>query len=586
MAASDGPFVLLDGPGAARLFSRPVEIIETRESAQVRTCLDRVQAAAGRGLHAAGFIGYEAGLALEPKLVSLAATLPAAAPPLLWFGLFAAAEAVDIDAWLPDPAGAWCGPARPRIDHAAYLAAADQAIAHIFAGDIYQANFTFRAEARVAGSPRALYAGLRTRGGARHGAIVFTGAHWLLSCSPELFFTLEGRRITARPMKGTAVRRADPAADAAETKLLLADPKQRAENLMIVDLLRNDLARVAAPGTVAVPRLFEVETYPTIHQMTSTVTAELAPGLDTIDLIAAAFPCGSVTGVPKIRAMEIIAALEQDVRGPYTGSIGMIAPDGNAAFNVAIRTLVLARDAAAATLGLGSAIVADSRPEEEWRECLAKGAFVADRRPLDLLETMRFDPLDGLADLERHLARMKASAEALDFAFDRHDARNELQAATFRLRSASVVRLRLSRSGAIALETRAAPTPPIEPVEVAVVPLPVDPADFRLRHKTGDRAFYDAARRAASTFEVLFESGGALTEGSFTNLFVERDGRLVTPPLSRGLLPGILRERLLEEGRAVEGEVTRADLANGFLIGNALRGLIPARLASGCADHT
>ena len=586
MAPPDGPFVLLDCPAGARLFSRLVAIVETREPAEIRACLDQVRAAAGRGFHAAGFIGYEAGLALEPKLVPLASTPDTAAPPLLWFGLFEAAEAVDTDLWLPDPTGAWCGPARPRIDRAAYLAAADRAVAHIFAGDIYQTNLTFHAEARVAGSPLALYAGVRVRGGGRHGGIVFTGAHWLLSCSPELFFTLEGRHVTARPMKGTAVRRADPAADAAEATLLQADPKQRAENLMIVDLLRNDLARVAAPGTVAVPHLFEIETYPTVHQMTSTVTAELAPGLDTIDLIAAAFPCGSVTGVPKIRAMEIIAALEPDARGPYTGSIGMIAPGGAASFNVAIRTLVLAAGDTVATLGLGSAVVADSRPEDEWRECIAKGAFVADRRPLDLLETMRFDPLEGLADLERHLARIKASAEALDFAFDRHDARNELQAATFRLRSASVVRLRLSRSGAIAIATRAAPAPPHGPVAVAVVPLPVDPADFRLRHKTGDRDFYDAARRAAGTFEVLFESGGALTEGSFTNLFVERGGRLVTPPLSRGLLPGILRERLLEEGRAVEGELTRADLANGFLIGNALRGLMPARLASGCAHHT
>ncbi len=586
MAAPDGPFVLLDGPDGARLFSCPVEIIATHEPAEVRPCLDRLRMAAVRGLHAAGFIGYEAGLALEPKLVPLATAPDAAAPPLLWFGLFEAAEAVDVETWLPDSAGAWCGPARPRIDRAAYLAAADRAITHIFAGDIYQANLTFRAEARVAGSPLALYAGLRARGGGRQGGIVSTGAHWLLSCSPELFFTLEGRRITARPMKGTAVRRADPAADAEEAKLLLADPKQRAENLMIVDLLRNDLARAAAPGTVAVPRLFEVETYPTVHQMTSTVTAELAPGLDAVDLLAAAFPCGSVTGVPKIRAMEIIAALEQDARGPYTGSIGAVAPGGDASFNVAIRTLVLARGDTTAVLGLGSAVVADSRPEDEWRECLAKGAFVADRRPLDLIETMRFDPLEGLADLERHLARMKASAEALDFAFDRHDARNELQAATFRLRGASVVRLRLSRSGAIAIETRAAPAPPHGPVAVAVVPLPVDPADFRLRHKTGDRVFYDAARRAAGTFEVLFESGGALTEGSFTNLFVERDGRLVTPPLSRGLLPGILRERLLETGRAAEGKLTRADLSGGFLIGNALRGLLPARLASGRADHT
>jgi len=343
--------------------------------------------------------------------------------------------------------------------------------------------------------------------------------------------------------------------------------------------MRNDLSRVAVAGSVAVPALFAVETYPTVLQMTSTVTAALAPGKDAIDVIEALFPCGSITGTPKQRAMEVIAEVEDTPRGLYTGAIGRIDAGGDATFNVAIRTLTIGNDRA--SLGLGSGIVADSRADEEWAECLAKGAFVtAGQRRFDLIETMAFDPEAGIARLERHLARMKASAECLGFSFDRHDARNELQAATFRLRAPRRIRLVLAASGALAIEVAPLPESPAGPVAVHIVPRPVGPRDFRLRHKTSDRAFHDAARRAAGTDEVIFtDEDGYLTEGSFTSLFVERDGVLVTPPLSRGLLPGVLRAELIETGLAVEAELTAADLAGGFLIGNAVRGLLPAIVA-------
>jgi para-aminobenzoate synthetase/4-amino-4-deoxychorismate lyase len=571
MASLSGPFVLLDDAragGKARLFTGLRETIETRDPEEILDCLERL-----RGKAAAGFLGYEAGHALEAKLAPLRASPATDAPPLLWFGLFDSDEAVDAQALLPDPAGAWAGKARPLISRAEYEAALAAVNAHILAGDIYQANFTFAAEVPTAGHPLALYAALRARSRAGHGAIVFTGAHWLLSLSPELFFTLERGRVTTRPMKGTAPRDADPAAFA-------ADPKQRAENLMIVDLLRNDLSRVAKAGSVEVPALFAVETYPTLLQLTSTVTAELEDGLGPIDLIHALYPCGSITGAPKIRAMEIIDALEASPRGAYCGAIGRLAPDGEAAFNVAIRTLTLRDGAAIARLGLGSGIVADSSAAEEWRECLAKGAFVETARRFDLIETMRFDPHDGVVDLDRHLERMKASADALDFPFDRHEARNELQAATFRA-GPSKLRLMLSRTGALAIETRPLAPPPGEPVEVAIAPLPVPSDDFRLRHKTSDRAFYDDARAAAGTFEVIFrDPAGFLTEGSFTSLFVERGGRLVTPPLRRGLLPGVLRARLIDEGRAEEGDLVESDLLHGFHIGNAVRGLVRARFRS------
>jgi para-aminobenzoate synthetase/4-amino-4-deoxychorismate lyase len=584
MIGGGAPIVLIDDArpgGRARLYRDPVEIVTAPAAGEVLPALARLRSIAARGLHSAGFIAYEAGLALEPKLQPLAAIPPADAPPLLWFGLFEEPEEItDLASLLPDPASAWTTKPKPLVDRSGYEEAVGRVKTHILAGDIYQANLTFAAEVLTDGSPLAVYASLRERARAGHGAVVFTGEHWLLSFSPELFFTLEKGRLTTRPMKGTAERGANEAEDAAAVAALAADPKQRAENLMIVDLLRNDLSRVSRPGSVKVPSLFAVETYPTVHQMTSTVTAELEARRDAVDALRALFPCGSITGAPKIRAMEIIAGLEERPRHVYTGSIGSISPGGDAWFNVAIRTLTLREGEKRALMGLGSGIVADSEAASEWRECLAKGAFVYDpARNFDLIETMRFDPHDGIAEIERHLERMKRSAEALGFAFDRHDARNELQAATFRLREPKKVRLLLSRTGALAIEVRPLPERPGKVAEVGLAPLPVAADDFRLRHKTSDRGFYDEARERAGRFEVIFEDeAGFLTEGSFTNIFVERDGKLVTPPISRGLLPGVLRERLLSLGEAVEGDLVAADLVSGFYVGNALRGLVPAML--------
>ncbi len=576
------PFILLDdarpGGAVARLYRDPVDVIEAREIAAVAPALDVVRAGVARGLHAAGYLAYEAAAAFEPGLAPPADI----AGPLLWFGLFDGFETIaDVAGWLPDPAGAWNAAPEPQIDRTTYDARLAQVIALVNAGDLYQANLTFPAQVRVEGDPLALYARLRAASAAGYGAVVATGGETLLSLSPELFFALEGGQLTARPMKGTARRDADPALDRAAAESLATDPKQRAENLMIVDLMRNDLSRVAVAGSVAVPELFAVEHYPTVHQMVSTVTADLAPARDAIDVLGALFPCGSITGAPKIRAIEALAAIEGQPRGVYTGAIGRIDPGGNAMFNVAIRTLRLTEGASEATIGLGGGIVADSTSFAEWDEAQAKGAFLTTGlRGFDLIETMAFDPVAGIPMLEHHLARMKASATTFGFAFDRHAARNELQAATFRLANPSRVRLLLGKSGAFAIETAAAPMRPEAPVAVAVVSLPVPPTDFRLRYKTSDRAFYDDARSAAGTFEVAFtDAEGFLTEGSFSSLFVERDGLLLTPPLARGLLPGVLRASLIDSGRAVEADLTPADLAKGFFIGNALRGLIPAVVA-------
>jgi para-aminobenzoate synthetase/4-amino-4-deoxychorismate lyase len=445
----------------------------------------------------------------------------------------------------------------------------------IAAGDIYQANLTFPASLAFTGHPLALYARLRAGSRAPYGAVVHGGGLWLLSFSPELFFRMDGDQLIAKPMKGTARRGADAAEDAALAAALHADPKNRAENLMIVDLLRNDLSRVA--HAVQVPALFEVEPYPTILQMTSTITATANPGITAADVLARLFPCGSVTGAPKIRAMEIIAETEAAPRGAYTGSIGAVRANGDAVFNVAIRTLAVAEGAHTATLGLGSGIVADSAPAAEWQECLAKAAFLQRAGPPDLIETMRVTN-GTLPDLDAHLARMAASAAFLGLAFNMAAARAMAIAAA---RATAEARLRLlaSPAGALAVQISPKPAPLPVPLRVAVVPLPVPLTDWRFRHKTSDRGFYDDARRAANAAEVIFETPeGWLTEGSFTSLFVPKDGTLLTPAASLGLLPGVLRGRLLAQGKAQEAPLTRADLAQGFFLGNALRGLMAAVL--------
>ncbi|GAA0488246.1 aminodeoxychorismate synthase component I [Parasphingorhabdus litoris] len=590
MIPDNGPFILLDdarGEGEAvpaRLYRNPVEIVEARTADDLDAALDKLAKAKERGLHAAGYMSYEAGMALEDRL---AAHLPADRPcPLAWFGLFedySICQPDDVIAQLPDPKGAWLGKLKPSVTRDEYDRAFAQVKDYIIAGDIYQANLTFRADARHAGHPLALYAAIRDRAKAGYGGVIFDGQNWMLSFSPELFFAIKDGRITAKPMKGTAVRVSDANADAAVRAELQSDPKQRAENLMIVDLLRNDLSRVAEPGSVQVPDLFHVETYPTIHQMTSTVTANLAAGQDVTTLLRQIYPCGSITGAPKIRAMEIINELETDQRGIYCGSIGRIDANGDAAFNVAIRTLYLETDQETLSIGLGSGIVADSVGGDEWLECLAKGRFAAVDRSgsegVDLIETMAFDPERGILRLEAHLERMKASAAALEFEFDRHAARNTIQAITFHQDRPAKVRLMLSRSGAIAIELRAMPDPLTEPVPVRLAPMTAHPQDYRLHHKTSDRSVYAAPDIDSATHPLFHDSDGYLTEGAIWNIFVKRDGKLLTPPLSRGLLPGILRRELLESGEAIEADLQAGDLDSGLYVGNSLRGLVKAELA-------
>jgi len=583
----DQPFVLFDdmrpdGAGA-RLYKGPVEEIAAHSIDEVQPALDRLREAVAAGRHVAGFIAYDAAYSLEPKLWAVARQ---SRGPLLWFGLFDGYRTLDrddLDDLLGDPAANWTGAPSPRISRPDYLAAAAKVREHLFAGDFYQANLTFGCDVKVMGNPLAAYARLQRRARAGWGGVVRHPGGWLLSLSPEQFFTIKGRSIEAKPMKGTAPRGKDAEEDRAVVSKLAADPKQRAENMMIVDLLRNDLARVAEAGTVAVPQLFAVETYPTVHQMVSKVTAKLRENVDPVTVLQTLFPCGSITGAPKLAAIQALRNLEPEPRGAYTGSMGWIDPNGDASFNVLIRTLELPEGHQVARLGLGSGLVVDSRLEDEWDECLLKGKFVAADGPdFDLIETMRFDPHSGVVDLDRHLDRLKASANDLDFHFDRHAARNELQAATFRRKEPAMVRLLLSPKGSMAIELKPMPQPQRGPVDVAVRALPVDPSDLRLRYKTTARLFLDEARKDGGAFETVFvDKEGRLTEGSFTNVFVERDGRLLTPPLERGLMPGLLRQQLLDDRKAEEADLTADDLRQGFLIGNMVRGLMKARLIQG-----
>ena len=380
-------FVLFDdarerNAAPARLYRDPVSIIAAHRLEEVQPALDRIAEAGEAGLHAAGYMSYEAGLALEDRLAPLARRhhIRPGSAPLLWFGLFDGLRFIKpeaVQALLPDPSGVRIEPLRPLIQEDAYYAAFDRVQEYIRAGDIYQVNLTFPCATRFHGDLMALYGAVRPRQRAGYGGVIRTGSHDILSFSPELFFTCVRGQLTARPMKGTAVRSADARRDVMLARELESDPKQRAENLMIVDLLRNDLSRVSRAGTVTVPDLFHVESYPTVHQMVSTIRARLLPGLSPVDVLRVLFPCGSITGAPKVRAMEIIGEVEPFPRGVYTGAVGWIDPDGDAAFNVAIRTICVEEGRPEGLLGLGSGIIADSDAASEWAECLAKGRFLA-----------------------------------------------------------------------------------------------------------------------------------------------------------------------------------------------------------------
>lgn len=590
--------ILLDdaerGSGACRLFQAPRRIVTAWSPEQVPAALAEIDRARSAGFSAAGFLAYELGYLLEPRLTPLLP--PERDMPLLWMGVFDEPARLDAQAvrrWLPSAEPEISiSDVRASMDPAAYRAAFDRANALIAAGDVYQINLTFRLSFAYRGDPRALYAALRRRQRVGHGALISTPDFHVLSLSPELFLSLQDGTAVTRPMKGTAARGATAQADAAIRDRLRADEKSRAENLMIVDLLRNDLGRLARPGDVRVTELFGIETYRTLHQMTSEIQATIRLNVGLAELLAALFPCGSVTGAPKIRAMQIIRELEPCPRGVYCGGIGYLSPDGGASFNVAIRTLLLRPDGRG-DLGIGSGIVFDSDADAEYQECLLKAAFLTKPEPpLALVETFRWQRDGGYVLLDRHLQRLAGSARWFALPYEEGKVHAALchAAQGFDTRPMRV-RLLLDEDGELTVTSEPLPdradTALHLPLRWRFATQPVSSADPFLYHKTSRRALYDdelARARADGFDEVLFRNEfGELTEGAWSNLFVRRGGRLLTPPVRCGLLDGTLRQELLATGAIEEAVLRTEDLAGAeaVLFGNSVRSLMPAVPAGG-----
>jgi len=591
MMQPDGRFALLDDEdGRAILLSDFRRLISfdgrLDPHGDLESVFAGIESATARGEWVVLAADYELGACVEP---AIAAEARGQQRLRAWvFGQSLSLNVGEVKAFLDDQlAGipeheraAGVAEMYVALDAEGYAQEVEQIRSWIRAGDCYQINLTFPIDFRSYGHPLVLYARLRERQPVRYGAFIATPEETLLSFSPELFFERKASRVLTRPMKGTAARGVTPEDDETQRLVLLASEKERAENIMIVDLLRNDLGRLALPGKVHVESLCEAEAYPTLWQVVSTISADL-PEASLFDLFRALFPCGSITGAPKIAAIQKIALLESEPRGVYTGALGWVAPGGDCRFNVAIRTLEVAQNGHA-RLGVGSGIVIDADPQREYAECLLKASFLTGFDPgFELIETMRLEQ-GTYTLLGYHLERLAASARALGFVCD-------LTAITDALAVHAIgngdgvrrVRLLLAHNGrgeiasASLLEESSAPRYALFSDEI------LDPNDYLLHHKTTARSRYDRALQALldrpHIFDAIFlNARGEVCEGARSNVFVERDGVLLTPPLGCGLLPGVMRRHLLESGRAVEHVLYKEDLldASAVYLANALRGLI------------
>ena len=465
------------------------------------------------------------------------------------------------------------------ISSAAFCRALAAIRRKIAAGETYQVNYSFRLRAPFRGDFGALAAALLAAGQTRYGAYLDLGDHALCSLSPELFFRRAGERIVCRPMKGTAPRAATPAADRRIADELQQSAKNRAENIMIVDMVRNDLGRIALPGSIRASKLFALERHATLWQLTSTVSAKTRATWP--EVFRALFPCASITGAPKVQTAKIIAGLESAPRGIYTGAIGFIAPDGRAQFNVAIRTLHLDRRRARLEYGTGAGITWDSRAADEWQECRTKALALAPVAPFELLETLLWRPGRGYALLARHLRRLKASADYFGFQCSRTQVLSEMRGAAARFpRHDQRVRLLLDRSGSTRLEATPLPGPKVW--KIALARKPVNSADPFLYHKTTRRAVYDVALRQHPGCDdvLLFNERGEITESCYANVVVVRRGRWLTPPVACGLLAGTRRAELLALGKLNEAVIRVKDLKKNdrILLINSVRGIIETSL--------
>lgn len=567
-----------DSGGLVAAFAEPVELLVAREPAELRPLLARVAALAGEGCWLVGFVAYEAAAGFD---TALAGRDPVAGLPLAAFAAFRSSTS-------PRPrgdfmSGAW----RDTTAAAEFDSAVSTIKADIADGRFYQVNYTTRLRAPFLGDSAALFDALRASQPGAYSVYLDFGRWRVCSVSPELFFHWRPGaggappRLILRPMKGTASREADAIRDRQAAEALRASAKDRAENLMIVDLLRNDASRVAELGSVAVPALFEVEPWATVWQMTSTVECRTRPEVRLPDLFAALFPCGSVTGAPKAEAMRAICELEPAPRGVYCGAIGVVMPGGEARFNVGIRTVVVDGERNMAECGIGSGIVADSTSAGERAEWLVKERFLRRACPdYELLETLLWRR-GRYWLLAEHLARLEYSAGALGFRFARDELRSALEGAARDFGASRWrVRLRLAMDGAVAID---AETIVRERglVACALAATTVDSANPWLRHKTTRREIYAGLTQAGVFDTLLVNERGEATEFTRGNLVVRLDGRLLTPALDCGLLPGAFRAALLARGTVQEAVLTLADVAaaDRLWFVNSLRGTLPVKLA-------
>ena len=591
LAATPGTWIDFTQPRAAgnpRLRGRwgaPARVLVAHHIDEVKPVLEAVHAAAEAGHWCVGHVRYEAAPAFDAAL-----QVHAADGPLVWFEVHDGAPSAWPSAEAAGPADAratWL-PTLARPDFDAAIARIHQAIGD---GELYQVNYTAPWMGTVTGEGAALFDALLRAQPGGYAACFTAGDEQVLSVSPELFFDWQasaaGGSILARPMKGTAARGATPALDAAAAERLRASPKERAENVMIVDLLRNDLSRIAEPHTVRVPELFHTQALPTVWQMTSDVQARTRSGLRLPDVFAALFPCGSVTGAPKVRAMQLIRELERQPRGIYCGAIGVVRPDGHggiaATFNVPIRTVVMRGTQARCSIGSG--ITASAEAGAEWQEWLHKQAFLARAsEPFEVLETLAL--VDGVYRHQaEHLARMAEAAQHFGYPWQPAAVHACLQALAAQHGSGPWrVRLLLDRFGQPRAEAFAL-QPTATPVRLQLAPRPLAEAHGEwVRFKTTRRAHYAAFAPAPGSgiFDtVLFNAEGEITESTFGNLAMQMDdGRWLTPPLACGLLPGVGRAVALREGRVQEGVVRVQDLhrVRRWAFINSLRGWLDAEL--------
>lgn len=534
-------------------YERPRAVFATSAHHEVPALLAHLETEVeNAGLHAVGFLAYESGSAFD-------AGMPQASCgsfPLAWFGLFDAPTPVTLAAARPFAVLNWDS----ELDSRAHERILGRIKEYLACGESYQVNFTHRLRSRFDADPWDFFCGLVRRQFSPHAAFVDTPDFSVCSASPEMFFERQGEHVWSRPMKGTAPRGRWTEEDRTLAGALVVSEKERAENVMIVDMVRNDLGRVCLPGSVHVPELFHAERYPTLWQLTSLVRGRTAE--PTARVMAALFPAASITGAPKVRTMHVINELEVSPRRIYTGCMGVMSPGRRARFNVAIRTVLVDKTSGMAEYGVGGGIVWDSKPADEFRETRIKARVLAAPEPeFQLLETMRWTRGEGIFLLDEHLRRLEDSAGYFGFVLDRQALCAMLDQEVHGAQEAGgVLRLTVDRSGAWSVTHRLLPEP--SPCRVAMAQSAVDARDPFLFHKTTRRDVYDRARMQVCGVDdvLLWNEEGEVTESTIANLVVELDGELITPPLSSGLLPGVMRAHLLRDGRIREGVVRREDL--------------------------